>query len=273
MFRMARSKTISHARPAHHRNTGTQKHLPTREKLLEAAAEVFADRGYYKATIREICRRANANVAAVNYTFGDKLGLYTEVLRTSVKAPEMGKLTEVLDAAKSPEELLRSLIRARLQSLFAGNRPDWAFRIMMHEFSQPTPAMARVVDEGKRLVFKRALKAVGQILGLPPEHERTRLSINSIIGQVLFYTFSRPVLSRLQPELELGPEQLERIADHIVEFSLAALHEMAREKHEDASSSEQLKAEAANKRDARAGGGRGRRPRMRRSAYEFGSTT
>jgi TetR/AcrR family transcriptional regulator, regulator of cefoperazone and chloramphenicol sensitivity len=203
---------------------------PTREKLLEAAAEVFAERGYYKATIREICRRAGANVAAVNYTFGDKLGLYTEVLRQSVRAPEMARMTEALDAARSPEDVLRKVIQARLLSLCGRRRPDWAFQIVMHEFSQPTPAMTRVIDEGMRPIYERVLKAVGEMLGLPPEHEKTRLCNNSIIGQVLFYTFSQPVLSRLQPDLKLTPQQLERIAEHISEFSLAYLKEMSRQK-------------------------------------------
>ena len=200
---------------------------PTREKLLEAAGQVFAERGYYKATIREICRRASANVAAVNYTFGDKLGLYTEVLRQSVRASEVARVTAALDAARSPEEMLRSLIRIRLQSLCGKKSPDWVFHIVMHEFSQPTPAMTRVIDEGMRPVYERVLKAVGEIIGLPPEHEKTKLCNNSIIGQVLFYKFSQPVISRLQPDLQLTPEQLERIAEHIAEFSLAYLREMA----------------------------------------------
>lgn len=203
---------------------------PTREKLLQAAARVFAERGYYKATIREICSRAGANVAAVNYTFGDKLGLYTEVLRHLVRAPEMTKMTASLDATNSPEELLRNVIHFRLQSLCAGDRPDWGFRIMMHEFSQPTPGMARVIDEGMRPIYKRVLKAVGEMIGLPPEHEKTRLCNNSIIGQVVFYAFSRPVLSRLQPELKLTPDQVERVAEHISEFSMAYLREMSRNK-------------------------------------------
>lgn len=200
---------------------------PTREKLLNAAGEVFAERGFYKATIREICHRAGANVAAVNYTFGDKLALYTEVLRQSVRAPETAQLTAALDTARSPEEVLHKVIFARLQSLCGGERPDWGFRIIMHEFLQPTPAMAQVVEEGMRPVYKRVLKAVGELLGLSPDHEKTRLCNNSIIGQVLFYAHSRPVLSRLQPELSMTPEQLERIAEHIFEFSMASLMQMS----------------------------------------------
>jgi AcrR family transcriptional regulator len=49
---------------------------PTREKLLEAAGQIFAEHGFQAATVREICSRAGANVAAINYYFGDKVELY-----------------------------------------------------------------------------------------------------------------------------------------------------------------------------------------------------
>jgi AcrR family transcriptional regulator len=202
----------------------------TRDKLIEAAGHVFAERGYVAATVREICRRAGANVAAVNYTFGDKMGLYTEVLRHSVRAAQSAALSASLDSDLSPEEVVRGVIRARLMSLCGEARPDWHFRLVMHEFSHPTPAMARVVDEGMRPVYDRVRKAVGEILGLPPDHETTRLSVNSIVGQILFYAFSQPVLSRLQPELKLTPDQLNRIADHIAEFSFAYLKKVGHEK-------------------------------------------
>lgn len=202
----------------------------TRDKLIEAAGRVFAERGYRAATIREICRAAGANVAAVNYTFGDKMGLYTEVLRNSVRAAKTAVLSAALDASHSPEDVIRNVIRARLMSMCQEARPDWHIRLVMHEFSHPTAAMGRVVDEGMRPIYDRMRKAVGEIIGLPPEHETTLLSINSIIGQILFYTFSRPVLSHLQPELKLTPDQLNRIADHIADFSLAYLKKVGQGK-------------------------------------------
>jgi AcrR family transcriptional regulator len=201
----------------------------TRDKLIEAAGEVFADRGYRAATIREICRRAGANVAAVNYTFGDKMGLYTEVLRHSVRAAQSAALNAALDTSLSAEDTIRGVIRARLKSLCGQARPAWHIRLVMHEFTEPTPAMGRVVDEGMRPVYDRVRKAVGEVIGLPPDHETTRLSVNSIVGQILFYTFSWPVLSHLQPELKLTPEQLDRIAVHIADFSMAYLKKVGQE--------------------------------------------
>ena len=56
----------------------------TRDRLLKAAERLFADRGFKKVTVRDICRAARANVAAVNYHFGDKLGLYREVLQSAI---------------------------------------------------------------------------------------------------------------------------------------------------------------------------------------------
>ncbi len=90
---------------------------PTSERLLEVAGPIFAERGYHATTIREICAAAGANVAAINYHFGDKLGLYTEVLQQSVRAAQLLAVHNALDPNTPPEEILRALIRARLRSI------------------------------------------------------------------------------------------------------------------------------------------------------------
>ena len=229
MFSMTHAASSHAPQPVHARAKRKGQDL-TREKLIEAAGTVFAERGYRAATIREICRRARANVAAVNYTFGDKMGLYTEVLRHSVRAAKSAVMAVAMDASRTPEDVIRGVIRARLMSLAQETRPDWHVRLVMHEFSHPTAAMGRVVDEGMRPIYDRMRKAVSDITGLAPDHETTLFSVNSIVGQILFYTFSRPVLARLQPDLKLTPSKLERIADHIADFSLAYLKKVGHEK-------------------------------------------
>jgi AcrR family transcriptional regulator len=195
----------------------------TREKLVEAAGRVFAERGYRATTVREIAKRSGANVAAVNYHFGDKLGLYTEVLQQSVRTARVDAINSALDQNAPPEDILRAVIRARLQSVTRPNLQEWRFRILVHELVQPTPALSRVVNEVSRPIYKRLLELIGSIIDLPPKHEKTRLCVHSIMGQILVYVLAGPLLTQLWPELEMTPEQVDRIAEHIWDFSLAYL--------------------------------------------------
>jgi AcrR family transcriptional regulator len=194
---------------------------PTRDKLLDVAGRIFADRGYRAATIRQICVAAGANVAAVNYHFGDKLGLYTEVVRQSARIAEFQAAQTVIDQNAPAEDVLRAVIRARLHSLFRGDRPDWNFRIMAHELAQPTPALRRLVNKAGQPLFHRLLELIGGMIGLPAEDENTRLCAISLLGQIMVYALAGPLVTAIWPEFEMTPEQVERIADHIADFSLS----------------------------------------------------
>jgi TetR/AcrR family transcriptional regulator, regulator of cefoperazone and chloramphenicol sensitivity len=208
-----------------HRRPSARRSDPTPDKLIDAAGRVFAERGYYATTVREICNRAGANVAAVNYHFGDKLGLYTEVLRQSIRAAKVEALGNLLEQELAPEEMLRAFIKLRLQSAFRADLPDWHMRLLVHELAQPTPALSKVINEVSRPIYERVLQVVGEITGLPPQDEKNRLCVHSVMGQVLFYVLQKPLLSRLWPDLKTTPEKIDSIADHIVEFSLAYLRQ------------------------------------------------
>ena len=198
----------------------------TRDKLLEAAGRAFAERGYSSATVRDICKQAGANVAAVNYYFQDKLALYTEVLDQVARAIPHDRMRAALDQKASPEDILRDFIRARLRGLHGQKLPDWHFQIAAREFAQPAPAMSRGIDKVMRPIYERVLGVVGKIISRSPDHEQTRLCTHSIMGQILLYVLAGPVLLRLWPEMKMTPEQLDRIADHIADFSLAYLRQM-----------------------------------------------
>jgi AcrR family transcriptional regulator len=198
----------------------------TRDKLLQAAGRAFAERGYAGATIRDICKEAGANVAAVNYYFKDKQALYTEVLHQVARSKDVDGVRAALEQQSSPEDALREAVRARLRSLSAQKRPDWHFLIATREFVQPTPAMSEVIEEVMRPIYDRLREVVGGIMGLPPDHEQTRLCTHSIMGQLMHYVLSGKVIQALWPEMRMTPEQLEGIADHVADFSLAYLHQV-----------------------------------------------
>jgi AcrR family transcriptional regulator len=212
-----------------HRVSAPRAAASTREKLVEAAGHVFAEHGYRAATVREIVKRSGANIAAVNYHFGGKLGLYTEVLHQLVRAARVNAINSALAQNAAPEEILRAIIGARLQSVTRPDLQDLHFRIMMHELVQPTPtptpALSRIVNEVTRPIYERLLELVGRIIDLPPKDEKTRLCVNSIMGQILVYILAGPLLMRLWPELEMSQEQVDRIAKHIGDFSLTYLRQ------------------------------------------------
>ena len=193
----------------------------TRSRLLEAAGEMFAELGFHHATVRQICDRAGANIASVNYHFGDKTGLYTEVVRQSMRAARFDAVRAALDQHASSEEILRAVVKARLENLWGQDLQDWHFRILIHEISKPTLAMNQVVAEAIQPVYARLREVISKMLGLPADHEKTRLCAHSIIGQIMFYAFARPVITRLWPEMKMTASQLDRIANHIADFSLA----------------------------------------------------
>ena len=195
----------------------------TRTRLIDAAGEMFAELGFHHTTVRQICKRAGANIAAVNYHFGDKTGLYTEVVRQSMRAARLDAVRAAFEENLPLEQILRAVIKTRLESLRSLDLGDWHFRIFAHELAKPTPAINIVVNEAIRPLYSRLCNLIGNMLRLPPDDEKTRLCAHSIIGQILFYAFARPVISRLAPNMKMTPVQVDQIADHITEFSLAYL--------------------------------------------------
>lgn len=200
-----------------------------RERLLEAAGEVFAERGYRAATVREICRRAGANLAAVNYHFGDKERLYIEaVKRAHARRLERVPLPEW--TADTPAEVrlgdfigvmvARVLADRRAQS---AGRGGWEAPLTMRELAQPTAACAELVREYIRPHFELLLSILAPLV--PPETsapERHRIAFG-IVGQCLYYGLAEPVVRQLLAPAEYATYDAATLADHITRWTLDAL--------------------------------------------------
>jgi AcrR family transcriptional regulator len=197
----------------------------TREKLLQAAIQVFSESGYEGSTVRMICRRAGVNIALVSYHFGDKLALYRAVIRYVTDSDaRMELIRRSAQEGSSPEEALRLLIRSLLERLIAKKAQSGLhFRLMLNELANPTTVLTDEIEATIRPLYDHVRAAVGSIIQLPADHVKTRLCTNSIIGQIAHYIHARPIVARLWPEMQFSPEQTEMVANHIADFSLAYL--------------------------------------------------
>jgi AcrR family transcriptional regulator len=199
----------------------------TRKRLLDTAARLFSMHGFKRVTVREICREAHANVAAVNYHFGDKLGLYTEVVQTAIDAMRgTSELSIRAAEGASAEERLRVFVRVFLRRIVGTGRDSWIHNLMSREMADPTPALDLVVEQAikPRLAYVGGI--VAELMGCEPGDRRVVPIVASIQGQCLMYA-PNPIAERLIGHWPLTEEELESAARHIAEFSLAGIRALA----------------------------------------------
>ena len=128
----------------------------TRLRLLEAAGEVFAEQGYRRATVRDICSRADANIAAVNYHFGDKEKLYIRHCSIGwAKPAEISARTAACRPPRPPEQRLHAFIRSWLFRMLGKGMPAWHGKLMAREMSEPTAGFDTILAESIRPMANR----------------------------------------------------------------------------------------------------------------------
>ncbi len=201
--------------------------LETRERLLDAAARLFADRGFRKVTVREICREARANVAAINYHFGDKLGLYREVLQSAIDT--MRATTELGRAAGeglAPEEKLRRFFEVFAKRVLEDPRRAWIHRLVRREISDPTPVLDAIVAEGVKPRLEYLGTVVGEMLGRPAESDEVRRCVASIHALWMLF-IPNPISSRLGAAFRVGVDEGPQVIADVAEFSIGGIRALA----------------------------------------------
>jgi AcrR family transcriptional regulator len=203
-----------------------QEDQATRERVLAVAAELFAERGFKKVTVREISAAATANVAAVNYYFGDKMGLYTEVVeRCLATLEETTSKAIAAGQGADPETQLRAFVRVFVERLLEPRPGTHAQQLMMHEMSDPTPMLEVIARRVMRPRLSYLCKVIGALMNRPPADRVVVNSAASVQAQCLM-TKMLPSMTRLNIGFVEQPNASE-LAGHIVRFSLAGIRELS----------------------------------------------
>jgi len=202
----------------------------TKKRLLEAACKVFAAKGYRDATHAEICRRAETNVASINYHFGSKENLYREVFEHLTRQlrhlyPLDGGLPDFAPAGKR----LRAYIHAHLRRLFDPEHIGDLHQIRMSEMFDPTglleSLLARQLAEDREII---QLILAG-LLGPNVSKRDLDWCEMSIIGQCFI---AAPMHKDGGPRKIFGLNEslVDDLTEHIFTVSLAGIRAVRKKK-------------------------------------------
>ena len=198
------------------------KQSETRERLLDAAGPIFAEKGLRRVTVREICEQAGVNIAAINYHFGDKENLYVEAVRRARELRAQRYPFPPREVGESAASRLHAYVETILRRMLKPDAP-WQTRLLMREILQPTKACQALVEDYFRPDFEMLMEIVRDLLPPNPAAAQVRQVAFSVMGQCVMYRVAGSVVERLVPPEELESEfGIEQLARHIASFSVAA---------------------------------------------------
>ena len=205
----------------------TDQNISTKERILAAAGDIFGAKGFKDATIRTIAQAANVNIAAINYHFRDKEGLYRTVLE---EVFHLGftrfPATMGLAPDADPEERLRAFIRAmfyRLQSKEGWGGIAGRGRLIAREILDPSPAFEAVLDRYIKPHRDLLVVILQDIAGSGCGPEKLLPCAISIIGQCIYYAIASPVIRIISIDNAPTEDNLDRLADFVWHFSLGGI--------------------------------------------------
>lgn len=200
----------------------------TKERILEEACRVFSEKGYRDATHVEICGRAEANAAAVNYYFTSKENLYRAVFEHMTERMDRSHpLDGGLPETAPPERRLHALIHAHLSRIFHPKLMGDLHRIHMAEMFDPTGLLEDLLAKRLDHDRKHLRKILRDLLGSGAAERDVDWCEMSIVAQC-FLGMPGPADKGPRAVFGLVPAEMDRLSEHILRFSLAGIDAVRR---------------------------------------------
>lgn len=196
----------------------------TRASLIEAAAAIFAEKGFEAGSIRAITRRAGANVAAVAYHFGGKDGLYREVLRAMIaKLDAVSVVDERSIAHLDGAEAVALFVRQQLSTLLRRDEVAQALRIINWEILQRSVVFQELLSAGQLPIVTVAERIVRKFLA--PNASREAMTITSmwLINQSFIFVRNYEHLVRPPASFSVDEAFVERLGERLIAIVVAGL--------------------------------------------------
>jgi TetR/AcrR family transcriptional regulator, regulator of cefoperazone and chloramphenicol sensitivity len=196
--------------------------LQPREKILLTALELFAEQGFERATVRQIARKAEVNISAIAYYFGDKAGLYQAAFIEPLGSPK-DDIELFNDPNISLEEALQGLFSGFIEPLKQDRLAMLCTRLHMREMVEPTGLWAQEIDNGITPYHQALLVVLQKHLNSNKiDDDLHRLAL-CIVAMGVHLFVGRDVIEKVCPKIIAGNTALNQTQDRLVMFALSMI--------------------------------------------------
>jgi len=204
-----------------------------KKRLVEAGLDLFGRYSFHGVSTRSLADRADVNLAAIQYYFGSKTGLYQAVashivdqvgkwLRPAISEIESKLQTGAPTEAECFDLLCHLLNRLTIKLLGSPDSKKWA-AIVMREQMEPTEAFDILYEGLLKPIDLCFFRLVGGTLGLDAQDQETKLRAYAIKGQLLIFHISRAELERSLNWKAYRPEEVEAVRGIVLDHARAIL--------------------------------------------------
>ena len=196
--------------------------MKPQDQLLKAATTHFASKGFFEATIRDICDEAAMNIASVNYHFGSKRDLYKEVVAQSYdRAGSFAPMPTMEMFSENPKKALFEWIHWYIKRLMTSDANTFS-KLLAHEMSRPSGVLNEVVPSNIQPLWDALIKILTALS--PQDSDRLQtLRGQTILGSCLIHRMGKQVLGKLKTKNPPRENDYKEIATHIANTTIAAI--------------------------------------------------
>ncbi|RWA60709.1 DUF1956 domain-containing protein [Mesorhizobium sp.] len=190
----------------------------TRAALVHAALKLFGRQGFDGTSTREIAAEAKANIGSIAYHFGGKEGLRAaaaDFIVETIQGIAGQALGAPQAAAASNPEAARAQLFAALERMVgfvvASPQAGEIVQFVLRELSHPTAALDRIYAGVFEPTHRRLCQIWEQATGEPAESENTKLTVFTVIGQVIYFRIGREAVMRRMGWREIGDKEAAKV--------------------------------------------------------------
>lgn len=200
----------------------------TRAALIHAALRLFGRQGFHATSTREIATAARANIGSIAYHFGGKEGLRAacanHIVETigGIAGAAMAEDTGETPGAEAAHERLNTVLEAMVGFIVARPEAGEFVQFVLRELSQPSEALDIIYNGVFEPVHNRLCRIWGQATGEDPESDRTKITVFTMIGQVVYFRIASPAVMRRMGWESVGPAEAATVIS-VVKSNLEAI--------------------------------------------------